>query len=58
MLPFPKSKVLEDLISVSSLNASEIGLNNNMKKREKVSKKRGRGWICLKEYKNDFDYYE
>jgi hypothetical protein len=33
MLPFPKSKALEDLISVSSQSASEIGLNNNMKKR-------------------------
>ena len=58
ILPFPKSKVLEDLISLSSRNASEISLSPHMKKREKVSKKKGRNWWCLKEYKNEFDYYE
>ena len=58
MLPFPKSKVLEDLIAVSSLNASEIALNNSMKKKEKVLKKKGKGWLALKEFKVDFEYYE
>ena len=57
MLPFPKSRVLEDLIALSSQSASEIALSNHMKKREKQSKKRGRNWLCLKEYKNDFEYY-
>lgn len=58
MLPFPKSKVLDDLIAVSSLNASEIALNNNMKKREKMAKRRGKSWVALREIKNDFEYYE
>ena len=57
MLPFPKSRVLEDLIALSSQSASDIALSNHMKKREKQSKKRGRNWLCLKEYKNDFEYY-
>jgi hypothetical protein len=48
MLPFPKSKAIDDLISVSSLNASEIALNNTIKKKEKVLKKRGKTWLALK----------
>jgi len=46
--------VIDDLINVSSLNASEISLNNNMKKKERLLKKRGKDWVALKEYKNDF----
>ena len=29
-----------------------------MKRKEKTSKKKGRGWIALKESKIDFEYYE
>ncbi len=48
---------MEDLIALSARNASEISLSPHLKKKEKISKKKGRNWICLKEYKNDFDYY-
>lgn len=58
MLPFPKSKVLEELIAVSSQNASEIALHGSMKKREKMLRKKGKSWLALKEFKNDFEYYE
>ena len=58
ILPFPKSKVVDDLINASSLNASEISLNVNMKKKEKVSKRRGKNWLGLRESKIDFEYYE
>jgi hypothetical protein len=48
ILPLTKSKVLDDLINVGSLNASEIALNNNMKKKEKQLKRKGKNWIGLK----------
>ena len=52
LLPFPKSKVIMDLINVSKENASEISLHPQMKKKEKVLKKKGKNWLALKEYKN------
>ena len=57
ILPFPKSKGIEELIKISSSNASEISLNKFMKKKEKFSKRRSRDWLGLKEYKTDFEYY-
>jgi hypothetical protein len=48
ILPFPKSRILEDLIKVSSLNASEISLSTNMKRKEKVLKRKGRNWLGLR----------
>ena len=58
LLPFPKSKVILDLINVSKENASEISLHPQMKKKEKVLKKKGKNWMALKEYKNKNEYYD
>ena len=48
ILPFPKNKTLNDLISVSKENASEISLHPVLKKKDKFLKKKGNGWIALK----------
>lgn len=42
LLPFPKSKVMLDLIKVSQENASQISLNPHIKKKEKFAKKKGK----------------
>jgi hypothetical protein len=51
VLPFPNSKMIQDLIKVSKENASEMSLHPLLKKREKVYKKKGNGWLAFKEYK-------
>ena len=48
ILPFPKNKTLNDLINVSKENASEISLHPVLKKKEKLLKKKGKGWIAIK----------
>lgn len=52
LLPFPKSKPMLQLIKVSKENASQISLNPQMKKKEKLSKKKGKNWLGLKQYRN------
>jgi hypothetical protein len=51
ILPFPLNKMLQDLIKVSSENASEMSLHPLLKKRDKVFKKKGKGWLGIREYK-------
>ena len=51
VLPFPTNKMINDLIKVSQENASEMSLHPLLKKRDKVFKKKGKGWIAIKEYK-------
>lgn len=48
MLPFPKSKMIQDLIKVSVENASEMSLHPLLKKKEKIFKKKGKNWIGIK----------
>ena len=51
ILPFPPNKMINDLIKVSTENASEISLHPLLKKRERVFKKKGKNWLAIKEYK-------
>jgi hypothetical protein len=48
VLPFPQSKMIKDLIKVSSENASEMSLHPLLKKREKIFKKKGKNWLAIK----------
>lgn len=48
ILPFPKNKVLNDLIEVSKENASEISLHPALKKKDKLFKKKGKDWLAIK----------
>lgn len=48
VLPFPKSKMIQDLIKVSVENASEMSLHPLLKKKEKIFKKKGKNWIGIK----------
>ena len=52
LLPFPKNKIILDLIKLSRENASEISLHPQMKKKDKILKKKGKSWFALKESKN------
>ena len=58
ILPFPKNKTLNDLINVSKENASEISLHPVLKKKEKLLKKKGKGWIAIKENKVKGEYFQ
>ena len=51
LLPFPKNKSITDLIKVSRESASEISLHPLLKKKDKIIKKKGKGWLGLKENK-------
>lgn len=58
LLPFPKNKSLSDLVKISVENASELSLHPLLKKRDKIFKKKGKGWIALRESKNKGEYFE
>jgi len=47
-LPFPKNKQILDLIKVSVENASEMSLHPLLKKRDKILKKKGKGWVGIR----------
>lgn len=46
------------MIAVSKENASEISLHPLLKKKEKILKKKGRGWLGIKEYKLKGEYFQ
>lgn len=58
ILPFPKNKQLLDLMKVCVENASEMSLHPLLKKREKILKKKGKGWTGLREIKFKAEYYD
>ena len=58
ILPFPKNKPLNDLIAVSRENASEISLHPLLKKKDKAFKKKGRGWVAIRETKVKGEYLQ
>jgi hypothetical protein len=58
LLPFPDNKQILDLVKVSNENASEMSLHPLLKKRDKVYKKKGKGWLALKETKSKGEYFE
>jgi len=48
ILPFPANKMINDLIKVSTENASEISLHPLLKKKDKIFKKKGKNWFAFK----------
>jgi hypothetical protein len=56
VLPFPTSKMIQDLIKVAQENASEMSLHPLLKKKDKIFKKKGNGWLAIKEYKSRGEY--
>ena len=56
-MPFPVNKQMNDLIAVSKENASEISLHPLLKKKDKLFKKKGQGWLAIKESKAKGEYY-
>lgn len=57
-LPFPEIKTITDLIKVSKENASEISLHPQLKQKVKFAKRKGKGWMGLREIKNKNEYYD
>jgi len=46
------------LIKVSVENASEMSLHPLLKKRDKILKKKGKGWVGIREVKMKAEYYD
>ncbi len=58
LLPFPKNKMINDLIKVSRESASEISLHPLLKKKDKLIKKKGKEWLGIKEIKVKGEYFQ
>lgn len=48
LLPFPKNRQILELAKVAEEGALEMSIHPLLKKRDKVFKKKGKGWIALK----------